>query len=167
MKPWIIMPYDASPVARAVLRRAAQAMQEGNQLYAGIILAITGVDPSTLGHLVQDAQHVAGPDVPLEVRLLNAGDPIGALRHFAESVPNAVLAAPLRAQGIAPWYADTCAFGPTSHTTMLFLMTDKEIARFAEERNGGHRVGPVVGAVLRAGAWLHPSVRAHVKAVGR
>jgi hypothetical protein len=54
---------------------------------------------------------------------------------------------------------------------MLFLMTEKEIeeeaVRFAEDRNGGHHVGTVVGAVLRAGAWLHPGVRAHVKAVGR
>lgn len=171
MKPWIIMPYDASPVARAALRRAARSTYAGDEQYAGVILAAAGVDPSALGGLVHDAQEVAGPDVPLEVRLLNAGDPIGALHDFAESVPNAVLAAPLGARGNAPWYADACAFGPTSHTTMLFFMTDKEIekeaARLAEETSGGHRLGSVVGAVLRAGARLHPGVRSHVKAVGR
>src|SRR5687767_1823515 len=102
MKPWIIMPYDASPVARAALRRAARAMRATDEQYTGIILATAGVDPSVLGGFVHDAQEVTGPDVPLEVRLLNAGDPIGALHEFAESVPNAVLAAPLRAQGNAP-----------------------------------------------------------------
>src|SRR5262245_10111175 len=113
MQNWIILPYDSSPVARAALRRAAKAVRGDDPCFAGVILAIAGVDPAALDGVVREAQAVAGPDVPLESRLLAAGDPVGALRRLRESVPDAVMAAPLGVQGGADWYVEACRRGVT------------------------------------------------------
>lgn len=171
------MPYDASPLARAALVRAARAVRNADEPYTGIILATAGIDPSEIDALVCDAQATAGEDVPLEVRLLSPGDPLGALRRLSGDLPDAVLAAPLcaRVHGRAPWYADACVLGGRNHSMMLFFIGLEEIRRFDQaaprhrratsvpaavkgvihERPG---LGGPVGAVLRIGARLRLGV---------
>jgi hypothetical protein len=156
------MPYDASPAARATLCRVATVVRTSGGQYGGVILATAGIDPCALDALVSDAQHVAGPDVALEVRLLNAGDPLLSLRQLAASLPDAVFAAPLGAAGHAPWYADACTIDEGGHTLMLFFLAPKEIARFTEVADERHRMGGPLGAVLRACAGLHLGRRAPV-----
>lgn len=145
MNPCIILPYDGSSVARAALCRAAHAARQGNQHPARLIVATAGVDAAALGGLAQEAQAIAGADVPLEVYLLSPGDPIGALHRLADSLPDAILAAPLGANGNAPWYAHACRFGGLSHTIMLFFIEPREIRKF--EVRGRERRG--MGGVWR------------------
>src|SRR5262245_31538000 len=101
MKSWIVLPYDASTVARASLRRAARPVvsTRSGDAYAGIVLATAGFDPSEFDRLMHEAEAIAGPGVPLELDLLDPGDPVGALHHLADSLPAAVLAAPLEGKG--------------------------------------------------------------------
>lgn len=162
MRRWIILPYDASPLAKAMLRKTADQMRRG---YAGVLLAMAGVDPSQLDLLTRDAQAIAGPDMALEVRLLNAGGPIADLHELIAAVPSAVLAAPLGvrgAKGGAPWYTEACRLGGLDHTLLLFFITPEEIRKFEEETDGRHRVGSPLARLLRAGARLHLGVRTPV-----
>jgi hypothetical protein len=167
MKRWIILPYDRSPLARAVLRYAADLCGNppAEAPYAGVLIATTGVDPAALGELVQEAAQIAGPDVPLEMRLLDAGDPIGSLQRLAATQPDAVFVAPLSPHvvtGHAPWYAAACREGGINHTLMLVNITQKDIQRLQEESHGGHRVGGPVARLLRVGAGLHLGKRTPV-----
>jgi hypothetical protein len=166
MLPWIILPYDASPVARAVLRRAGRTVQDRPGEQGGLILAVAGVDPLELGVVLADAQAVAGPDVPLEIRLLAPGNPIGSLQEFADSLPDASLAAPLgvNGKGCAPWYLNACRNGGLSHQLILFYLRPEEISafEFAEEGHERRRMGGPVGSVLRACARLRLGLRPHV-----
>ncbi len=162
MRTWIILPYDGSPVARVTLRRAAEAVRKDGGQYAGVILATAGVDPGALDAWVREAEEVAGPDVPLEIDLLDAGDPLGAFDALVDAYPDAILAGPIGARGNAPWYADACVLGGRSHGLMLFFVAPAEIAELMEERHERRGMGGVVDAVLRAGAWLRLCVRALV-----
>jgi hypothetical protein len=166
MKTWILLPYDASPLAKFALRKAAaHARDGGTSPYAGVLLATAGIDPTRLDRLTEEAQAVAGADVALEVRLLNAGDPIADLRALAASVPSAVLAAPIGLRGVkgsAPWYAAACRLGGLDHTLLLYFVTPEEIRKFEEEVDGRHRVGGPLARVLRACARVRPGVRAPV-----
>ncbi len=165
MNTWIILPYDASPLAKVTLRLAAGYAHGASAFYAGVILATAGVDPTELDLLVREAQSVVGVGVPLEVRLLNAGDPIADLQALAASLPSAVFAAPIGirgATGRAPWYAEACRLGGPDHTALLFFVTPEKIRTFEEESDGRHRMGGRLGAVLRAGARLRPRLRTPV-----
>ena len=164
MSTWIILPYDGSPVARAALCRAAHVVRDGHTCspYVGVMLVTAGVDPLDLDTLMQEAQGLTGPDVPLELRLLAAGDPIGDLQRLTASMPDAIMAAPLRPTGCVPWYAEACRHGGPSNALLLFILTPKETARFKEVENGRHRVGGPLGALLRAGARLRLGERAPV-----
>jgi hypothetical protein len=162
MNTWIILPYDGSPVARAALRRAARLVESGDGRYAGVMLATTGVDLLALDTLMAEAQEITGSAVPLELRLLAAGDPISDLQRLTAATPEAMLAAPLRPTGCAPWYAEACRHGGPSNTLVLFFLTPKEIAKFTEVEDGRHRMGGPLGALLRAGARLRLGERAPV-----
>jgi hypothetical protein len=167
MPRWIILPYDQSPLAQAVLRRAARMCREAPDVapYAGVMLATTGIDPADVGRVVREAADVAGLDMPLEVRLLDAGDPIGSLQRLAATQPDAAFVAPLCPHGItgrAPWYAAACRQDGVDHTLVLFHITDKEIDEVQEASHGGHRVGGPVARLLRAGAGLHLGKRTAV-----
>jgi len=151
MKPWIVLPYDESPVARAALSRAAQMAKRAStrRRYAGLLLATAGVDPSALDALVREAQVIAGASEPLEVRLLSAGDPIGSLHRLVASLPDAVLCAPLAPTGCAPWYAEACRLGGDSRTLILLFIDPREITRFEEVlyRAGARRASlPTTGS---------------------
>jgi hypothetical protein len=167
MKTWIILPYDASPLAKLTLRKvAAQARDGDTSPYAGVLLATAGIDPTQLDLLIEEAQRVARADIPLEVRLLNAGDPIGDLHELIAALPYAVLAAPVGlrgATGRAAWYAEACRLGSLDHTVLLFFVTPEELRTFEEEESDGrHRVGGPLGRLLRTGARLRLGVRAPV-----
>ena len=161
MTRWFLMPYDASPAARATLCRVATVVRGGQ--YGGVILATAGIDPYALDTLVSDAQPIAGQDLALEVRLLNAGDPIHDFTLLARSLPDGTLAVPLGVTGHAPWFAEACASANGDHTLMLFRLSPREIARFSEEADGRHRLGGPLGAVLRACAGLHLGRRTPVR----
>ncbi len=150
MKTWIMLPYDSSPVAKATLRRAAEAVRGSHGRYAGVIVATAGIDPLALSGLVHEVQQIAGPDVPVEPRLLSPGDPIAALHRLAGSLPDAVLAAPLGAKGRAPWYERACVLGGLSHTLLLFYIMPKELKAYEE----GARAAP------ESHPWLVPALRA-------
>ncbi len=167
MTRWIILPYDESPLARAVLHRAAGMARDGDggSPYSGVMLAVTGIDPAAVGTLVREAEQIAGADVPLEVRLLDAGDPIGALQTLVAAQPEAVFVAPLGLHGItgrAPWYAAACRQGGIDHTLVLFNITPQEIALIQEDSHGGHRVDRPVARLFRARARLHLGKRTPV-----
>jgi hypothetical protein len=162
MHGWIILPYDGSPVARAALRRAAQVVGRGTgrYRYAGLILATAGVDPAAIDNVMLDVREIAGPDIPLELWLLNPGDPLGALRELAGALPDATFAAPLGGAGAAPWYVEACRHGGRDHTTILFFLAPAEIHAFAgrnDVRLGGTGLA---GALRRAGARLRPGAEA-------
>jgi hypothetical protein len=168
MTRWIIVPYDRSAVARAVLRHAARLYVEtpGEAPYAGVLLATAGFDPTELCEVVQEATHITGPAVPLEVRLLDAGDPIGALQRLAAPLPDAVFVAPLGLHGIAgraPWYAEACRQGGIDHTLVLFNIMPKEIAEVQEGSPDGHRVEGRFTALIHAAARLRPGGRAPLR----
>lgn len=167
MSTWIILPYDASPMAKVALRRVARSVHtDDDALDAGVLLATAGVDPAQLDVLVQEAQAVAGTGVPLEVRLLNAGDPIADLRDLAASVPSAAFAATLGVHGVtgrAPWYAEACRHGGPDHTLLLYFVTPEDTKEFAEASNGGHRVEGIVATLLRAAVRLRPGGRAPLR----
>jgi hypothetical protein len=155
---WIILPYDGSPLAKVALRRVTHAVHAGDTPPdAGVLLVTAGVDPAQLDLLVQEAQAVAGTDVPLEVRLLDAGDPIADLEDLVASVPSATFAATLGMHGVtarAPWYAEACRRGGRDHTLLLFFVTPEDTKEFAKASDGGHRgVGRITG-LRRAAARL-------------
>lgn len=160
---WILIPYDDSPVARAALHQASHSVRTSGGVYAGILLATTGVDPAALDALTSRALEAAGREVPVDVCLLDPGDPLGALDRLIDGLPDVTLAAPLHAAGNAPWYAEACALGGKGHPLMLFFLPQKEIAKFQEDRHERHRVGGPVGAVLHACARVRPGMRAPVK----
>jgi hypothetical protein len=160
---WIILPYDGSPIAKVALRRVARAVRDGDSpLDTGVLMATAGVDPAQLNLLVQEAQAVAGADVPLEVRLLDAGDPIADLQNLAASVPSAPFVATIGTHGVtgrAPWYAKACRNGGRDHSLMLFFVTPEDTREFAEASDNGHRVEDVVATLRRAVARLRPGWR--------
>jgi hypothetical protein len=162
MKRWIILPYDRSPVARAALRHAGRAVESGDAYSAdaGVILVTAGVDPSDLDALLDEAQPIAGARVPLELRLLDPGDPIRSLHRIVASMPDAVLGAPLGGRGSAPWYAEACQVSGLDRTMMLFLISPHELREFEVVPHERRRLGSPVRALLRAGARLRPGVRA-------
>jgi hypothetical protein len=159
MHTWIILPYDDSPVARAALHRAAYAA--GASL-AGVVLATAGVDPSGLDRLARRAQVIAGRDLPLEVRLLDAGDPIGDLHRLAATLPEAILAAPLGVAGCAPWYAEACRLGGLDHALMLFRISPREAKQFEESPDGRRGMDSGIRRLLRDCARLCLGVRTPV-----
>jgi hypothetical protein len=166
MSNWIILPYDASPMAKVALRRAARSVHTDDALDAGVLLATAGVDPAQLDLLVQEAQTVAGTDVPLEVRLLNAGDPVADLQDLAASVPSAAFAATLGMHGVtgrAPWYTEACRHGGPDHTLLLYFVTPEDTKEFAEASSGGHRAEGVVATLLRAAVRFRPGRRAPLR----
>ena len=157
---WIVLPYDGSPVARAALGRAARAVRQGGRLwpYAGVVLATAGVDPSSLDTMADEARRLAGPDVPLDARLLLPGDPVGALRRMADALPGSILAAPIGGRGWAPWYTAACRLDGDARTTMLFLIRRDEIRTF-EGAGRSNAAGEALAALRHAGAHLANSVR--------
>lgn len=161
---WILLPYDASPVAKASLVRVARVARRSRNLYAGVMVAVAGIDPSALTAALNDAQVVAGAGVPLEMCLLHPGDPVQALHELAETVPDMVVAAPLGGWGKTPWYGEACALGTFSNSTMLIFMSSAEIARFEETAHERHRMGERVRGVLRGGAGLRLGKRPAVAA---
>jgi hypothetical protein len=152
----IILPYDGSAEARAALRRVGRVISEGStrDSYDGIILATAGVDPSELERLTDEAGAIAGPDVRVQVCLLNAGDPIGGLRELAASLPDAVLAAPVHATGRSAWYAQACRLGGLPHGLMLLFLRPNEIKAFEASTRRRQRAVNRFGGLLRAGARL-------------
>ncbi len=169
MSHWIVLPYDRSPVARAALRRAARIARGQSADHAGVMLAVAGIDPFALAPVIEEAQAIAGQDLPLEVSLLTAGDPLAAFRRLMDTMPGATLAAPIAAQGRAPWYAvavDYVLRGGAQGTIALYI-EPQDVAEFEETSHERHSVGGVVGAVLRAGARLRLGVRAPVRGGAR
>lgn len=164
MRLWIIMPYDASPVARAALFEAGKAVRGARGERGGVILATAGLEPEAVRALLADAQQIAGADVPLEVRQLDAGDPIAALRRLTASIPEAILAAPMGVEGTTPWFADACAIGDGAHPLMLLYLTRDDVARFTETGDERHRPAGPLAPVLRACARLHLGHRPSVGA---
>ena len=158
---WIVLPYDGSPVARAALVRAARAVRQGGRLwpYAGVVLATAGVDRSSLTTMTEDTRRLVGPDVALDVRLLDPGDPVGALWRLAESLPGSILAAPTGARGWAPWYAGACRLRGWSRATMLFRIRPDELRAFEAARPPGP-AGNALAALSRLGGRLALSLRA-------
>lgn len=154
MNPWVILPYDGSPVARAALRQAARLVGSGERQHAGLIVATAGVDPTALDSMAAQARAVAGPDVPLVVYLLSPGDPIGALQELADSLPAATLAAPIGAQGYAPWYEAACRASDIAATMVLFFLTPRELQAAAAPRRT--RTSGLLGALRQAMARLVP-----------
>jgi hypothetical protein len=154
MSRWVILPYDGSPVARATLRRAARLLRTGTGHHAGVIVATAGVDPAALDVVMMEAQAIAGADVPLELHLLSAGDPIGALHRLINAVPSASLAAPLGATGRAPWYIEACRLGVCGRTVMLFFLTPEEFRVAGDSYVSPRRGHELVGAIRRARSWL-------------
>lgn len=163
MSDWIILPYDGSPMAKVALHRVSRSLHPGDASFgAGVILATAGIDPAQLDLLVEEAQAVAGTDVPLEVRLLNAGDPIADLQDLAASVPSAAFAATLGVHGVtgrAPWYAEACRHGGPDHTLLLYFVTPEDTKEFAEVSDGGHRLEGIVATLLRVAVRLRPGGR--------
>jgi hypothetical protein len=166
MNPWVILPYDGSPVARAALRRAAQLVSTGGGKHAGVIVATAGVDPAALDRMAAETRVVAGPDVPLTVFLLHPGDPIGALQELTDSLPDATFAAPLGGNGQAPWYDEARRLGG-DHTIVLFFLQPAEIRASMAQHHERPRVAALVGAVLRAGARLRRGLWAPLSRCGR
>jgi hypothetical protein len=151
----IILPYDGSPVARASLRRVGGAVREGGirSGNASVIVATAGVDPSEIDRLTAEARSIAGDGVPVQVRLLRAGDPIGGLHELAASLPDAVLAAPVKPKGRAAWYAEACRLGGLPHTLMLLFIRPNELKAFEaaspERKRPLHRVSSLLHAGVR------------------
>jgi hypothetical protein len=163
MRKWIVLSYDGSALARASLRRATGSVGgSAGSPYAGIILAIAGVDPDALDETVIRAQAIAGADLPLEPRLLQAGDPIGSFRELVRTLPECVIAAPMGTRGSTGWYAQACTLSDLDRTRMLFFISPREIKGFEEEVDGRHRMGSPLGRVLRGCARLRLGVRAPV-----
>ncbi|MGD9890993.1 MAG: hypothetical protein AB7R89_24065 [Dehalococcoidia bacterium] len=159
MKTWIILPYDDSPAARATLRHAAQRAQgvPEQTRYEGVVVATTGVDPDGLDRLLGELRAIAGPDVALELCLLDAGDPIGDFHRLVAACPDAVLAAPVGATGRAPWFAEACRLSELDHTLMLFLLRPAELRRSTRRLPHVHESRPVDAVVqgwVRKGADL-------------
>src|SRR5215207_6817891 len=149
----IILPYDASPLAKLTLRKTAARMRDGDtSSSAGIVLAIAGIDPTDLDDVIEETRRVARAHVSLEVRLLNAGDPIADLHELIAAIPGAVLVAPVGVRGVAgraPWYAEACRFASVDRTLLLFLVTPEELRTFEESDCAGqHREGSPLARLL-------------------
>jgi hypothetical protein len=159
MSRWIILPYDNSPVARATLHRAAKAVRQTGTCYAGLLLAVAGIDPADLNELAREACMVAGPGVLLDVVLLTPGDPLGDLARLIASRPDAVLAAPLGARGTTPWYREACKAEGIPCVLMLFFLQPAEVRRFAAAADVQSQPGVLRQCLERMRGWFRPSAR--------
>jgi hypothetical protein len=149
---WLVLPYDESAVARATLRRAARVAAARPMRRAGIMLAVAGSDPAALGPVVERAR--AAVAVPVEGRLLGAGDLLGALRRILADLPGATLAVPLGGRGMAPWCARTVAgalrerIGPC----IAFYILAEELGEPGGRERGRSALRRLLAALRRAGA---------------
>src|SRR5215216_2699217 len=122
----IVLPYDGSPPARALLRRAAAAVGRGGGRYDGVLVATVGLEPGALTGPLEEARRIAGPDVAVRLHWLPPGDPVGALRRLVES-SGATLAVPLNGRGRAPWFAHACRVAEVDATVMIFPLKAHEL----------------------------------------
>lgn len=154
MSRWIVLPYDDSPVARAAVRRAAGLGRDAGG-GARLMLAVAGVDPAAVPAAIEQARAVCDPDATLDAQLLAAGEPGAALARLAESLPDAIVAAPIGARGDSAWYAAAVrgALREHSRPRLAFYVDPGEVARMA----GEYSARPGIGAPLRA--TLHECLR--------
>ena len=157
MQPWIVLPYDASPLARAALRRAAAWVASGRA--AGVIVVTAGVDPAALDRLADEAQALAGRETPLELYLLNAGDPVGSFVELARSLGDALIMAPVGPGATAPWYAEVRRADGGDHPALVEFISARECAREEAVERERPGVADRVGLLLRGGARLRAGLR--------
>ena len=113
---WVLVPYDGSPTARALLASAAILAR---QHAAGILLAVGGTDARALTVPLEEACRVLPIDTPIVGCLLAPGDPRGALERAVRSRTVVALAVPLGGPPLTAWYVRAVRFmlrgtlGPT------------------------------------------------------
>lgn len=129
---WIVVPYDGSPAARAVLRQAARAATRAVGLYHGIVVATVGLEPGALEVLLAETAARTGRALPARIHWLSPTDPIGALRALLAGMPDATLAVPLGGRGRAPWFGQACRLGDLAARTMVFFLTPRELQTAAD-----------------------------------
>ncbi len=139
---WVLVPYDGSPTARALLTSAAILAREHA---AGILLTIGGTDVGALTVHLEQAGALLDLPIPLIGYVLAPGDLHGALERVVASRSVIALAVPLGGSPLTPWYERAVRFilrgtlGPT-------------VAFYTDVQPGPGRAG-------RFGAWSLPRWR--------
>ena len=126
MERTIVVPYDGSPTARAVLRRAAAAAAAA-QLYCCLVIATVGLEPADVDDTVVEATRVAGPGLPVQISWLRPADPLGSLRRLLADASDASLAVPLSGRERSPWYGEACRASDVAARTMIFFVGPRDL----------------------------------------
>jgi hypothetical protein len=151
METYLIVPFDGSPAAQAVLQRAADAAHECGR-YPHLLVATVGVGPQVLADALADARVRAGAQAAVTAQYLRPSDPIGALHARIAALPDVTVVAPIGERGSAPWYAQACQLGGLDVAMMLFSLRPSE--------HGGQAVPAAVHTQHRLAHRLPAPLRA-------
>jgi hypothetical protein len=164
----ILIPYDDSPVARAVLARAGTIC--ASEKTTGIVLAVAALDRAQASAYLDRARAVLETPVVVAVRMVAPARPGAAILALADQL-HAEILVPMGARCERPWAGaavrEILRAGHACAVVYLDPAVECVLRPAKEYVDGRHRLGGIVSDLLRGGARLHPRRRAVVGEAAR